>query len=76
MTQSEETQLALVQNDMIHVKKSVDEVKKDVGAIYDLVQSNYVTHEEFKPVRTIVYGAVGAILAAVLSALLALVVIG
>ena len=38
------------------------------------VSSNYVSKEEFEPIKKIVYGLVGLILVAVVGALMALVV--
>jgi len=47
-----------------------------VGTLEDLIQTKYVTRDEFQPVKAVVYGLVGVICLAVVSALIALVVRG
>ena len=65
-TPSEATQMAVMANDLGYVRKAVD-------TLSDKIDNNYVTKEEFKTVKQIVYGFVTLILAAVVSAILALV---
>ena len=57
--QSDETKLALLQNDVTYIKEKLNAV---------------VSREEFDPVRKIVYGVVTLILIGVVGALVALVV--
>ncbi len=52
------------------LREQVDQLKR----ISDAAGDEHVTRSEFVPVRTITFGAVGAILLAVLTALVALVV--
>lgn len=59
--------IKVIQNDVGYIRDDVKEIK------YSL-QQNYVTKDQFDPVRKIVYGLVGLILVAVVGALLALVV--
>lgn len=54
-------------NDVSYIKKSIDDLTLKVD-------NNYVTKEEFMPVKSIVYGMVTLILIAVMGALIALVV--
>lgn len=67
MTQSDETKLAVVQNDVTYIKEKL----KIIDAKMD---NHYVTKEEFEPIKKIVYGLVSLILVAVVGALVALVV--
>jgi hypothetical protein len=64
---SDETKLAVMQNDVTYIKEKLN-------AVDDKVSSHYVSKEEFEPIRKIVYGVVSLILIAVVGALVALVV--
>ena len=50
------------------------EMRKGLSELKSESISNFVTRQEFQPVRAIVYGMVGVMMLAVLGALLALVV--
>jgi hypothetical protein len=65
--QSDETKLAIMQTDLTYIKEKLN-------AVDTKVSSNYVSKEEFEPIRKIVYGVVSLILIAVVGALVALVV--
>ena len=65
--QSDETKLAVIQNDLTYIKDKLNAV--DVK-----VSTHYVSKEEFEPIKKIVYGLVSLILIAVVGALVALVV--
>lgn len=59
---------------MIHIgyiRKDLEEIKKTIQESND----SYVTHDEFTPVKNIVYGFCALILVAVVGALLSLVMI-
>jgi hypothetical protein len=60
-------QLALLQQQVATIACDILEVKTKLDR-------TFVTRAEFEPIRNLVYGAVGLILAAVLTALIALVV--
>lgn len=73
--------------DIKYIKDDVAEIKTDLKDLSEKVDKNeekarntYLTKEtfeaEFKPVRNVIYGLVGAILLAVIAAVLALVVKG
>lgn len=64
---TEETKLAVMQNDLTYIKEKLN-------AVDTKVSNNYVSKEEFEPIRKIVYGVVSLILVAVVGALVALVV--
>jgi hypothetical protein len=64
---SDETKLAVIQNDLNYIKEKLASVENKVS-------SNYVSKQEFDPVKIIVYGLVGLILVAVVGALISLVV--
>ena len=51
----------------------LDHIKTDVAEIKRVLESKYVTQDQFTPVRNIVYGLVGLILTAVVVALVAVV---
>lgn len=46
-----------------------------VHRIEEMVTKNYVTQQEFKPVKALVFGAVGIMLATIIGAIIALVVL-
>lgn len=64
---NDRVQLAVIQNDLTYIKEKMN-------AIDTKVSNNYVTKEEFEPIKKIVYGVVSLILVAVVGALVALVV--
>lgn len=66
-SQSEETTLALIGNDVTRIKSDVNEIKQNMA-------HNYVTVEAFEPVKRLVYGLVALILIGVVGALMALVI--
>lgn len=68
-TQSDETKLAVIQTDLTYIKEKLN-------AVDNKVSSNYVSKEEFDPIKKIVYGMVSIILVAVVGAVVALVVGG
>jgi len=51
----------------------VSYIRRDIKEIKDQITANYVTKNEFQPVRNLVYGMVGLILVAVVGALITLV---
>ena len=51
MTLSEDTQLAVMNERQERMARDLKEVK-------DMIQQNYVTQEQFKPVRLFVYGLI------------------
>jgi ABC-type phosphate transport system permease subunit len=58
------------QTDIKYIRRDLDEIK-------DLMKEQretYVTKDEFRPVKTLVYGVVSLILVGVMSALIALVI--
>ena len=67
MKQTDETKLAVIQNDLTYIKAKLNDVDEKVS-------THYVSKEEFEPIKKIVYGLVSLILIAVVGALVALVV--
>lgn len=65
--QSDETKLAVIQNDLTYIKEKLNVVDNKMN-------SNYVSKEEFEPIKKIVYGLVSLILIAVVGALVTLVI--
>ncbi len=65
--QSDETKLAIMQNDLTYIKEKLNTVDNKVS-------THYVSKEEFEPIKKIVYGVVSLILVGVVGALVALVV--
>lgn len=63
----DDIKLAVIQNDLTYIKEKMNTIDTKVS-------NNYVSKEEFEPVKKIVYGVVGLILVAVVGALVALVV--
>lgn len=66
--ESDATKLAVIANDISYIKGEIKEIKEKL-------EGDYVTHQEFEPVKKIVYGLVGITMVAVLGAILALVII-
>lgn len=64
---SDETKLAVIQNDLTYIKEKLNAVDQKVS-------THYVSKEEFEPIKKIVYGVVSLILIAVVGALVALVI--
>jgi len=64
---SDETKLAVMQNDLTYIKEKLN-------AVDNKVSTHYISKEEFEPIKKIVYGMVSLILIAVVGALVALVV--
>lgn len=62
------------QENITKISVDIEYIKRDVGEIKKSLQDDYVTRDEFQPVRNIVYGLVTSILLTVLGAILALVV--
>jgi hypothetical protein len=59
--------LAVLKNDLEHITKLVE-------GINSTLKADYVTREEFSPIKSIVYGLVGIVLTSVIGALVALVI--
>lgn len=55
-----------LQKDVEYIKKSLDELKKNQN-------HNFVTKAEFEPIKKIIYGLVGLILAGVVTSILAVI---
>ncbi len=60
-----ETQLALIAQDVEHIKKDVDEIKT-------ALKDEYVTHTEYAPVKRIVYSLVTLFMAGVVGGMIKL----
>lgn len=56
------------------VEVKLEFIIKELDEIKAKLEKNYVSQEEFRPVKTIVYGMVGIILATVITSLVYLVV--
>ena len=63
----DDIKLAVIQNDLTYIKEKLN-------AVDNKVSSNYVSKEEFEPIKKIVYGVVSLILVGVVGALVALVI--
>ena len=63
-----ETTIALMAQDIRYIKEDVTEIKLKL-------EKDYVTREEFEPIKKVVYGLIGLILVAVVSAIIGLVII-
>lgn len=68
MTKSSGINIDVIANDISYIKRDVIEIKTRM-------ENNYVTREEFEPIKKIVYGLVSLILVTVVVAVLALVII-
>lgn len=64
----------LINFEVLSVK--IDNISQDVLDIKSKLERQYITREEFDPIKKIVYGFVGIILVAVATAIVALVLKG
>ena len=69
--QNQETKLAVMANDIGHIKIDIVEIKR----LFKDLSTNYVTKSEFEPVKKLVYGLVALILTSVVLAILAVVIL-
>lgn len=67
MSQSEETQFALI-------NQKLGTIEETLHAIVTKLENHYVTQDQFKPVKAIVYGQTALILTAVIGGIIRLVV--
>lgn len=65
-TRADETTLAVMANDIGYIKADLAEIKEKL-------EGDYVRTSDFEPIKKIVYGMVGLILASVLTAIVSLV---
>lgn len=65
---------ATLAKDAALLAKDIEYIKAQVNQINMKLDENYVTQDEFDPIKKIVYGMVSVILLAVLGAIVALVV--
>ena len=56
------------------IATKIDYIQRDVSDIKSKLESEYVTQDQFEPVKRIVYGMVSVILLAVIGAVVALVI--
>ena len=56
------------------LKTDLEYIKRDISEIKSSLRADYVTREEFSPIKSIVYGLVGIVLTSVIGALVALVI--
>lgn len=64
---NDEVSLALIKQDMTYVKDTVKDIKSQL-------QNEYVTKDQFEPIKRIVYGLVALMLSAVVIAILNLII--
>lgn len=64
-----------IERDLEWIKKALEEIKGDLDKVAPAAAYLYVTKAEFEPVKRLVYGVVGLILASVVMALIAQVVV-
>lgn len=55
---------------LVRIDERVEVMKLDIEAITEALDSHYVKQEEFQPIKTLVYGAVGFMLCTVTIVLL------
>ena len=72
MGQSEETKIALVQQELSSMKNMFSELSEAIKELTATLKQEYVTHQQFKPVENLVYWAlkifVGSLVGAALAA--------
>lgn len=60
--------------DLSRILTKIEAIEKDITEIKDTLKANYVTQDQFAPVKNVVYGMVTLILVAVVGAIVTLVV--
>ena len=60
---------------VIKMASDIEYIQRDVKDIKLTLRGDYITRAEFEPVKKVIYGLVGLILVAVVSAIVALVII-
>jgi thiosulfate reductase cytochrome b subunit len=73
--QKNEIKLNVMSEQIKNIQRDIEEIKTSIHDLVTKIDDTYVTKEEFKPTQRIVYGMVGAILMAVLGALIQLTVV-
>lgn len=68
MALNDEAQLAVITT-------KLDRVSQDVKDINDMVKQNYVTQDQFRPVRIFVYGLIGIALTTIGVAVINLIIV-
>ncbi len=59
---------------LVSIAKDIEYLKRDVSEIKTKLENNYVSKDEFTPVRNIVYGLVGILGVATVGAILRLII--
>jgi len=70
---SRDTRSMNQQADIVGIQKDIQWIKDGVNQINQKLERDYVTEQEFGPIKTVVYGMVGIILTGVLAAIIRLV---
>lgn len=60
-------------SDIAVIKEQVSTIKGDVRDIKDRMEKDYVTQDQFEPIKRLVYGTVTLVLSAVVLGVLALI---
>ncbi len=68
-----ESQIRKQDVEIARISESVKYLVKGVDEIKDKLEKEYITQDQFEPVKKIVYGLVGTILLGVIGAIMALV---
>lgn len=68
MPPSNNTKMALIAQDVKFIRGEITDIKKKL-------ETNFVTKDEFDPIRNVVYGLVGLVLTSVFVAVIGLVII-
>lgn len=69
------TQIALVMQELKYINEAVNEVRVDIKDLKNDIKNTYLTKEEFKPYKRILDIASAILITAILSAVVALVII-
>lgn len=67
MTQKQESNS--IRETLAVVVSKLERMEKDIAEINETLKQEYVTRQEFAPIKSLVYGVVGLILTSVISAI-------
>lgn len=65
---TDESDLAVMANDIKYIREDILDIKRKL-------ENEYITRQEFDPVKKIVYGIIGVVLTGVLGSLLGLIIL-
>ena len=73
-TAQNHTKIAVIANDVGHIKEAIGKIEKSVGSLNKNFDEKFVTKTEFEPVKKGFFGLVGAIGIAIIGAIVSVII--